>query len=390
MAEILFVLFMVSGFAKYYVKLIFGDMVMFDLTLFIVLLLSLLLLKDIFKHFYFKSKIITVKGSMPALSAFLAFFCWMAFTLTYTHSPAYGFTKTFLFLTTFLGFLFPILYRSFNPERFIKYFIYFSTASNMLYLFILPRSFTTQGLTESVKYLDIGYMAALSVLLLLLFPLGLKGWFKLALIVANSASLLISGARGPLLLFLLAMFLKGVRQAPRVLAYIHRLSIRKILVIILALGILTVGLVYAIDAYSKNIERTLYRFSMLGEAASGSSMRVIYINYSLDKMFTDAGHFFTGYGIGSFGIMFNGIDDRMYPHNIFLEVWFEMGFIGVFLLCVFFFYCLRNLRGRNGAMLYVFLYLLLNSMKSYSLIDLRIMFGVLAVLWLYNAHSQRR
>lgn len=43
-------------------------------------------------------------------------------------------------------------------------------------------------------------------------------------------------------------------------------------------------------------------------------------------------NYWLGEGTGSYGLYFNGIDEVDYPHNIFLEVFFENGLIGIGLL----------------------------------------------------------
>lgn len=58
------------------------------------------------------------------------------------------------------------------------------------------------------------------------------------------------------------------------------------------------------------------------------------INYT--SLFTSGNlNLIVGNGIGSFGWVLYGIDDDiMYPHNIFLELLFENGIVGVIIICV--------------------------------------------------------
>lgn len=65
---------------------------------------------------------------------------------------------------------------------------------------------------------------------------------------------------------------------------------------------------------------------------------------------------FTGVGLGSFGILFTGQSVYLYPHNIIIEIWFEMGIIAlsVFLLLLFFAF-VKCKRSEYKALLILFL-----------------------------------
>lgn len=59
------------------------------------------------------------------------------------------------------------------------------------------------------------------------------------------------------------------------------------------------------------------------------------LNYNLDNIFL-------GYGLGSFGILIHNDDSISYPHNIFLEILFENGLIGIILFLVLFYFVLKK------------------------------------------------
>ena len=53
-----------------------------------------------------------------------------------------------------------------------------------------------------------------------------------------------------------------------------------------------------------------------------------------------------GKGFGSYGLHFWGEDVRAYPHNLIMEVVFELGLFGFFLFALFIFSVLRNISYR--------------------------------------------
>jgi hypothetical protein len=112
------------------------------------------------------------------------------------------------------------------------------------------------------------------------------------------------------------------------------------------------------------------------------------IYYSLDRIFDNAVNFLFGSGIGSFGVLYEGIDGRQYPHNVILEISFELGIIGVILFIILLLLYFKKLR-HNLNFVLIYLFLFLNSLKSYSLVDSRVMFGILSVLLVYYTLLKR-
>jgi O-antigen ligase len=105
----------------------------------------------------------------------------------------------------------------------------------------------------------------------------------------------------------------------------------------------------------------------------GSSVnkRVDQLVFSIDKIFNDFQHLIFGYGFGSFGVIQDGIDQRAYPHNIFLETWFELGLIGLIILGYFIYTLLSNKKSNQYISLTLVIFLLLNTLKSNTITDLR-------------------
>lgn len=83
---------------------------------------------------------------------------------------------------------------------------------------------------------------------------------------------------------------------------------------------------------------TLKRMTVFFEEKGGGNSaeaRVALYNYVLSGWLDSP---IIGHGIGSFPVLYAGFDDRLYPHNIVLEVLFESGSVGLFLfLCLLFY-----------------------------------------------------
>ncbi|MCP4230818.1 MAG: hypothetical protein GY771_11840, partial [bacterium] len=183
--------------------------------------------------------------------------------------------KTFLFLTNVLAFMFPLTYKGFNIQRFVRYFIYVGSAFIVLYLAFVPRNFAgylTENLAISGKYLDVGYLAALNVLILLLLfsRLEMSRVIKFGFAGMNLAALLITGARGPLVFLLLVLLLRLLFNPHMLLVFIGRMNLKKALVIIVAAAILVVGMYNTLEKFADNIERSLFRLQLVTDPESGS------------------------------------------------------------------------------------------------------------------------
>lgn len=83
----------------------------------------------------------------------------------------------------------------------------------------------------------------------------------------------------------------------------------------------------------------------LDKMGSSVTARVDLFKKSIDLISADFIKPIFGYGIGSYGVITNGIDERSYPHNIFLEIIVELGLFGfaIFLFYMYFnFFLVKN------------------------------------------------
>jgi O-antigen ligase len=390
MIELIYCLFLLSGVVKSFLQFYAGGLMVVDFTLLCALLLVAVYILQFNRDFFFRNTIYLVKSSRSVIFILVGFFLWMAVTLIYTVSPAYSYIKIFMFLSNLVAVLFPFIYRGFNPKRFFHLFAYVGTGLIFLYTALFPGIYASylkdieyRGMV--IKYLDIGYLAGLIILILAFVCPRMKKFIKILLIGINAWTLLVCAARGPLLFLVLVL---AIRFAVSLVTFMksRRLNFKNIFYMIASLGLLGTAAYYLIDRYALLLERSIARLLMLLDPEGSESIleRITEVSYSFERIFENAANFLFGSGIGSFGILYEGLDERNYPHNVVLETWFELGLIGVILFILLLLAYFKKIRSRLNLVL-IFIYLLLNSLKSYSLIDLRIMFGMFSALLIYLA-----
>jgi hypothetical protein len=152
-------------------------------------------------------------------------------------------------------------------------------------------------------------------------------------------------------------------------------------------GLVLVGFYFSNPmAVERLFERTLSRFSSIGsefgqEERMGTQTmtRVDLIDRALEYSFESASSTLFGQGIGGFGMRYFGEDKRAYPHNIFLEVLVETGIVGVGFLVCFLASAIMSLDLRSAISPLAAIYWLLNSLKSHTIVDLKVLFAALAL-----------
>jgi O-antigen ligase len=397
MREFIFILFVFSGLFKS-LFLFHGINVPVDFTL----ITSVLLLLDTVVLGIVNYKHIPAKIIYASFFLFV-FFIWMIFTLLYSPSPSYKYEKTFRFILNVIAFLYPLwLGRRFNIKYFLQLFVFFSLGFSIWYLYVYAMSSTYER--ESVQfmiyasfYLASSFVSATSFLLLLTtsLPIINKHWLKIIVIILLLALMVMTRGRGPLLFALLLILLWWIKKKVKIPTISLVFSKEKLKQTILALSsVMIVGGIivwrYA-SLITSLLLTTISRFFVLftssedetiGIMGKSVATRIEQIYYVVDMFFKDILHALGGYGIGSFGFLFrNGIDGRYYPHNIFLEILFEMGLVGLLLFIIFIItiYWFGKAKYITNIVL---LFLLLNVMKSSSIIDIRMSFSIFALFLL--------
>lgn len=389
MIELVYVMFLLSGLVKTFLISYAAGLMVVDITLLCAIIMAGTYIFHFSKDFFFKSKFYIVDSSKPIVFTLLAFFLWMNVTLLYTRSPGYCYTKVFMFLTVCVALVFPLLYRGFNARRFFDLFVYLGSGLIFLYTALLPAVYSTYIRSAEyremvVKYLDIGYLAGAIILILAFACPRMNRVFKILLLGVNVWTLMVSAGRGPIVFLAIILLIKFAVSFVTFMKKSWKLNLKNIFYA--AAGVCSFGaaIYYLTDKYALLIERSIFRLLQLmnPEVSTGIMLRISQIAFSLDSIFENAGNFLFGRGIGSFGILYEGVDERLYPHNVVLEIWFELGFVGAALFILLLFLYFKKIRLHFNFVL-IFVYLFLNSLKSYSIIDSRIMFGLFSVLLVY-------
>ncbi len=314
-------------------------------------------------------------------------------SLFYTKSPSYGKFKTLFFAKEIiLSFAFPFFVYKFDVKRFVKWFVAILFIFTLIYIYelqILPYSNELVYKRFVARYLEIGIANGVVFLIMIFSKQNIYRTDIMQFIVAFLALvfLVLSSARGPAVFLILIL---------TVVFTIRGLSIKiKRTWLVYSFFVIFISLPFVVYVFMSNpkymavvnnlLARTIMRFSKFIGFITGSGFdesafdRILMWRFALDKIFERISTVLFGYGIGSFGILYLGQDIRAYPHNIFLEAWFELGFIALVLFVLFF--AIPLIQGRKNPYISsaVIYYLLLNILKSYSFVDMRVVYVFMAM-----------
>ena len=346
----------------------------------ITLVFLLLILSDMLYTLVVCPKTIKVnKAQLFLIVVFLLFYFLFFITLLYTPSNFYGYKKTLYFSLCVVSLIYPLFIKNFDLRLF--YLITFATIIPASLWFVVVKHLywsgyaTTIGahfepLLGSYMGLSIG-MAFLIfylveekeilkafVLGLLLLALGSRGTFLFVLIVICS--------------FKWKVILECLTQIPR------QITLRKtnIAATILILIVLTsfwepiaTGFKFGIGRFESFVNLT---------SDNSTKERLQFYYFAITRIPESLQSLVGGHGIGSFGLLVAGKESRDIPHNVFLEAWFELGFLGLLFLLAFF--TVPFFLRRNRVLKMMALFFLLDSLKSGGLDEMRFMFGIFGAL----------
>lgn len=380
MNEIIYVLFILSGAIKLLMDYFQLPMVM-DFTILTALILIGLFIYDLYKNsFNIKS------SSLQNYSLFflIALFILILISFFYTTSEHYVYEKTLQFFTILLCFIFPLYIHNFSSEKFFKWFLIIMFIITITYLpLFIPAykiystqytAFLSNPLFAIFKaYLMMGYLFAIALLISSFTNTISNHIYRIIISIFFLGALMASGARGPLFSFILILILFLFYNR-------FKFKIPRIKTVVFLIIVFSVFASYSVMKLDLNtlFERTIDRIVNIRTNASALD-RIVRADFVIDTI--DAKHLFFGYGFGSFGQEFSGVDARSYPHNIILELLFELGVIGVILYLLFLLPIIRAvIKSRQFISSALFLYVTLNSLKSLSLSDSRVLFGFYSII----------
>ncbi len=137
-----------------------------------------------------------------------------------------------------------------------------------------------------------------------------------------------------------------------------------------------------------NMDSLLRRFSL----ESNTTFDRLDMWRSVLNYYYQNNRLFFGSGLGTVGIALTGFSVRTYPHNLFVEILFELGILGllIFMLLIFlgFTLVINNIDSKkNSWVIYAFILQILYSMTSGDLASNIQLFQFLALLILFNKYK---
>jgi len=403
--EFFFALSLISGAVKSFV-LHFRMPVPLDLTLLVLLILMAIVGTGIL----FKGPNPRILKTQVRSIIFLGLFIsWNAISLLYTVSPVYSFEKMSQFLIIGISFVIPIVVRKIDPVPVLRSYclivfplaIIFCREMYTNYLSSYNEEFTNfQG-----NYLGLSELMGFGLICIVehWWFLPRRSW-KLPVLIFGVVIMLLLGARGPLLCLIICT---GIRVFLEI--FFGRFTLKpkaifRSLVLACASAVLLAGFYLSNSmAVERLFERTLSRFTSLASefdqeetVGSVTMSRVDLIDRAVEYSFESVGSMVFGQGVGGFGVRYFGVDQRAYPHNIFLEVLVETGIIGLILFVSFLASTVLSINPRSAISPIAILYCLLNALKSHTVVDLKVFFAALALssipVFIYesNDHTAER
>jgi len=341
--NVILTILLVSGTVKPFINTFLFDL---DLTL----ILLLIVIGDILFSLNKNIRLTSQKLLFFSLITILYLIIWVS--LSYTKSPQYGTVKAFNFTTNLIYFIYPLFIIKIN-WKIILYTLNIIILPLAIW-FIVYRQLYWSDAYESMRYSKDGFYKIRS------FYLGFGSFLGLGILIIyfkkyNKILLLFylilliaSGARGSLVFTLFIIAIYKVFTWDKVLKTKYPLKLLKkiffvftFLVIILTFYL---NKILASDFFKLGLQRLT---SLLDFNKDNSSLdRIDRFGFTIDSIFESFSSFIFGHGYGSFGIMYSNIDGREYPHNIYLESWFELGLIGLIIVLsftIFPFFLKRNL-----------------------------------------------
>ena len=397
--EISFVLFLTAGVYKADPRLRFLPGFI-DLTV----LFGVFAIIGVLYEIFVRRKTRLIVPSIPILLPYLGIVSISLLSLLYTRAPIYGSDKLLRFLTiTSTAFLLPF-YLFQDKKTVDRFFIIFIILGIAMFLDIISGGLKPGNLGFETafgsNYLAVGRICgnALIILFLYFLPMSRKFWIKLLFITLLGISLFamfISGGRGPLISVTvsIATIIISVVKAS-ISGLLKKLAIRKVDFLILKTFVILLLISFLVFVTFKDyFQISIARLALLQEGLGVSVLERIARYKKSSEAIVAYPTFITGLGIGGFSVYYDGVDIRSYPHNIFLEIGSELGFLGLlFFVLIVYFTVKRAIstirRVKTGSdylliltILALFINMLINSSVSGDINDNRLLFTWIGMVY---------
>jgi len=315
----------------------------------------------------------------------LAFFIFIFISNFWSKSPVYGLFKTQGFLLTVIipAFAINILMKDNNLlNKVINVALIFSVIGSILLLYNnIENLFSGRTSIDGVntiwisRYIGVGFVILYSRIRQYKTTL-----FNIFLIILLGISMIINGSRGPILSLFLTIYIFEL-----ITFYHSKRKDRNFIYITLV----TIIIIISLFIFQEQISRFNIEFL---KSDTNVSERINNYNISLNAI---KDKFFIGHGIGGFSYIFKNIDDRIYPHNMILEIFVELGLIGISFLIYLIVHSFKvlNYKKENKIIFSCFsilIYYFINSMFSGDLFGNSSFFIVLIILNVYIDNKETK
>lgn len=352
---------------------------------------------------FIKKPPIFSKESLILLLIFLLFISFILLSFFWTPSHVYAHKKLLSFFCYGVWGYFAaamiVSQSRLRCERYWQVVIFYSTIYAVIALFDFTLSVVNHASFFKVlggNYLGVSRVLGLAAIVALTSAFnnnGVSKWkhSRIAVSILFVFLMLVDGARGPLLAFLLVMFLFFLYRVIYIGVNKKNLLIFTFLLII--------GLLLLFVFFVPNISsiHTLSRLSVIFTEVGGGTSASTRITLFMQAINIFNMHPLLGGGFGSFPVLCHLQDVIAYPHNIVLELLAELGIIGfgLMVLLVFFtlkFFYERNIKTDNNFLIIIlmFVFALVNSLISGDIVDNGLLFTSLGFMFYTSRKSINR
>ena len=399
MKELIYILFFFSGL----IKSVFAFYEVDSFIDFTLITSAFVLINFFYDLMVNRFKVILSTNQIYSLLSLLLFYLWMVITVSYSQSPSYKYEKAMLFLLNIIAFSYPILVRNFNYKRFFKINILFTIILSLWYMWVYYNAnyfdkTSVQYYTYKSFYLFSSLILGLNLVIIVTSKEKIfsRNSFRRFVVFILIVLMLLTRGRGPLLFSIFVIMLFYISKYIKEKGIIISLkNLYKDVRLVFLTGFfllfmyITIGIEFLGDMFLITIKRLLLLTPSNVNIHTAQNVsvdtRMDQLKEAIFLIFDNIYSFFLGYGIGSYEYITKGVDARGYPHNVFVEVMIEMGFVGLLLLLILGTILILSKKGKvKFISIYVIIFIILNMMKSNSIIDIRIYFTIFALYILSN------
>lgn len=267
---------------------------------------------------------------LSQILAFLVFAALVTVSYSYTNAPEYGGAKLmrFLLIGTLL-FISPffIFFTEDDFRRFARLFVGFSALTAVQLITSLEsRSQDAEG---DITRIGAGWLMGMAILILLFYPLSRNRNWQRALVVGLLplfiGGLMASAARGPMVAVSIASLLG---MAVLIKEGQLRVTTALFMLFFLVFGLGGAYLILRqsdLGKYTAKAGELEVLFTQ-GSSSGSAGKRVDFYRATIAAIPNQP---LMGTGIGSWSEFYFGNDQRNYPHNLFMEIAFEEGLVGL-------------------------------------------------------------